>query len=100
MVSFRDIETPQQALDWTEHLNNKWPERVDVIDHIVAQVQALPFSDTNLVELCTGAGALATALLSALRHNRCRPCKGCGRHKPVWRPLSKYEQTRVTNPCS
>ncbi|MEM7030257.1 MAG: class I SAM-dependent methyltransferase [Chloroflexota bacterium] len=66
MVTFRDLQTPQQALDWTAQLNDKWPERIAVIDHIISLLQKLPFSDIHIVELCPGVGTLALALLSAI----------------------------------
>lgn len=65
MVSFRDLETPEQALAWANQLTEKWPERSTIIDHTVAQLQALSQTLT-VVELCCGAGILGQAILTAL----------------------------------
>lgn len=66
MVSFRDLETTEQALAWTNQLNEKWPERRTIIDHIVGQLQTLPQQPLTVVELCCGAGVLGQALLSRI----------------------------------
>ncbi len=55
---------------WAEHLNLRWPERRTVVQHIKEQINALPFSSPQVVELCAGHGVLAEALLTWLPHIR------------------------------
>jgi len=64
-MSFRDLQTTADVLAWIDRLNADRPERTEVIQHIVTQVEALPFPELHVVELCPGAGLLAEALLTA-----------------------------------
>jgi predicted TPR repeat methyltransferase len=64
MLTFRTLRTTKDALQWTVSLEERWPERETVRQHIVAQVAALAFPAPHLVELCVGAGSLAERLLT------------------------------------
>jgi cyclopropane fatty-acyl-phospholipid synthase-like methyltransferase len=48
---------------WLAHLNNRWPERREIIEHIGQQVQKLAVTAPHVVELGSGAGQLAGYLL-------------------------------------
>jgi SAM-dependent methyltransferase len=64
LLSFRDLRTPDDVGIWVAGLNERWPQRGEVIQHIHEQLSALPFPQPQVVELCTGPGLLAEALLS------------------------------------
>ena len=58
------VETPEDAADWLAYLDGRWPQRRQVIDHILDIVR--PCAPERTVELCCGVGALGAALLTAL----------------------------------
>ncbi|NKB66979.1 MAG: methyltransferase domain-containing protein [Candidatus Latescibacteria bacterium] len=60
---FRD---PAGLDEWLAGLDQRWPARAQVIDHLVEQVRALNPTDPKVVELAAGAGNLGAALLEAL----------------------------------
>lgn len=66
MLSFRDIQTLDEADEWAASLQTRWPERVELMQHIVAQLKALPFPALQVVELGSGPGLLAELLLREL----------------------------------
>lgn len=65
-LSFRDLKTPADVDRWLTRLNNDWPERHDVMQHIGQQIAALPFPRPHIVELGLGPGQLAEALLDRM----------------------------------
>ena len=68
--SFRQLETQQHALEYAQRLNNEWPERAQICQHIAQQVvhtaDHLNTAAPHVLELCCGPGMLAEALLVAL----------------------------------
>jgi hypothetical protein len=64
--SFHDIRTPDDIPHWLAHLDQKWPERTVVMEHICQQVEALPYATGQVVELGVGPGQLGQALLDRL----------------------------------
>lgn len=66
MLSFRNIRSEDDVVDYVDRLNRKWPERRDVIRQIYEQIKALPFLQPHIVELCSGPGQLAEFLLKEL----------------------------------
>lgn len=66
MSRFQKYDTPRAVRDYVDRLNNNWPERPQVMNHIVAQIDALNVPQLAVLELCCGAGLLAATLLDAL----------------------------------
>jgi len=71
-LSFRNLKTDQDIEKWLQQLNNDWPERVTIVEHITQQIQhwqqvnLTQASALTVLELCPGAGQLAVALWQAL----------------------------------
>lgn len=63
---FHEIDSTEKVAAYTANLNNNWPIRQQVVQHIVQQVSDLAFSPPHVLELCSGAGLLAEQLLRAL----------------------------------
>jgi SAM-dependent methyltransferase len=66
LLTFQNLQTPEDIVQWTAQLNRSRPERAEVIRHIIDQVAVLPFPAAQVVELGCGPGQLAEALLVAL----------------------------------
>jgi SAM-dependent methyltransferase len=66
LLTFQNLKTPEDIVQWTAQLNRNRPERAEIIRHIIDQVAALPFPAAQVVELGCGSGQLAEALLVAL----------------------------------
>lgn len=66
MLTSRNLQSQEDIIQWNARLDRERPERQDVIRHIVNQVAALPFPAAEVVELCSGTGQLAEALLITL----------------------------------
>lgn len=67
-MSFRDIDSPTSAVEYTEYLNEKWGERAPVMDVISSTIAALGIKAPTILELCCGSGLLGQKLLTALPH--------------------------------
>ena len=65
-MSFRNLRSSDDVVEYAASLDARWPERSQVIRHIRRQVNALPFSKAHVVELGSGPGLLARHLLSEL----------------------------------
>jgi SAM-dependent methyltransferase len=63
LITFRDLRTLEDVSEWMVSLETRWPERVEVMQHIIEQIKALPFSEPHVVELGSGPGLLAELLL-------------------------------------
>ena len=59
----REFENTTDITDWAQSLDDRWPERRDIMQHISQQLQKVPFLRPNIVELCCGPGTLAEFLL-------------------------------------
>ncbi|MDA0711899.1 MAG: class I SAM-dependent methyltransferase [bacterium] len=59
----REFTDSDELIAWSQSLDDRWPERRDVVRHIGELVLRVPFLKPNVVELCCGAGALAEFLL-------------------------------------
>jgi SAM-dependent methyltransferase len=66
MITFRDLRTQADAAEWAAGLQTRYPERAEVMRHIIAQLTALPFPAPQVVELAPGPGLLAELLLRDL----------------------------------
>lgn len=66
MLTSGNLKDTADIVQWTARLDRERPERTEVIQHIINQVGALPFPAIEVVELGSGAGRLAEALLAAL----------------------------------
>lgn len=68
MGRFRDVNSSTTAAQYGINLNERWPVRVQVMEHIIKQLDALPFAPLHLLEFCIGPGALAEQMLRRLPH--------------------------------
>lgn len=59
----REFTDTEELVAWSQSLDDRWPERRQVMRHIHVQLERLYFSKLNVVELCCGAGVLAEFLL-------------------------------------
>lgn len=66
MLTFRDLRTRDDIVQWSAGLIEQWPERPAIMAHIRAQIERLPFSAPHVVELGAGPGPLAELLLAAI----------------------------------
>ncbi|NJN94742.1 MAG: class I SAM-dependent methyltransferase [Anaerolineales bacterium] len=66
MLTFRDLRTQADVAEWTAGLQTRYPERTEVMQHLVGQLKALPFPVPHVVELGPGPGLLAELLLREL----------------------------------
>lgn len=64
MLSFRDLRTLDDVAKWVTGLNESWPQRSEVMQHISRRINNLPFPAPHVVELCAGPGLLAEMLLA------------------------------------
>jgi hypothetical protein len=66
MLTFRDLRTFDDIVQWSAELVSQWPERPAVMAHIQSRLERLPFPTPHVVELAPGPGHLAELLLAAL----------------------------------
>lgn len=66
MISFHDLRTQADAAEWAASLQRRYPERAEVMQHLLTQLKALPFPALQVVELAPGPGLLAGLLLREL----------------------------------
>lgn len=62
-MAFRTFESTDEAAAYAAGLDERWPERAAIQAHLSAQLALPAGQPAQVVELCTGAGALATRLL-------------------------------------
>ena len=63
-ISFRDIKTQADVTEWLAGVEERWPARKQVAQHISKQIRDLPFPTPRVLELCPGPGGLAEVLLT------------------------------------
>lgn len=66
MLTFRDLRTQEDVAEWTAGLQTRYPERTEMMQHLIAQLKALPFPPLQVVELGPGPALLAKLLLREL----------------------------------
>ena len=54
----KDFSTPEGVDAWVGSLDERWPERKQVKEHIAGLVESLPTDQPRLVELAPGSGPL------------------------------------------
>lgn len=59
----REFKNTTDITDWAQSLEDRWPERRHIVQHIGEQLQRVPFLRPNILELCCGPGMLAEFLL-------------------------------------
>ena len=59
----REFENTTDIINWAQSLDDRWPERREILQHVSQQLQHVPFLRPNVVELCCGPGMLAEFLL-------------------------------------
>lgn len=59
----KEFDSVAELVEWAKSLDERWPERQQVMQHICAQLTRVPFLKPNVVELCCGAGTLAEFLM-------------------------------------
>ncbi|MGY8827531.1 MAG: class I SAM-dependent methyltransferase [Candidatus Latescibacterota bacterium] len=60
----RDFHSREGVDEWLDSLDERWPQRNQLTQHIAEQVGKLPFAKPEVIELCCGGGRLAEKLLS------------------------------------
>lgn len=68
----RDFHSAEGVEEWLDSLDERWPQRHEVAQHIVEQIGQLPFDAPTALELCCGGGRLGKKLLHtfpALRYS-------------------------------
>lgn len=66
-MPYRILHSQEEVADYAQSLDDRWPERPQIIEHISAQLAdhaATLSSPLHVVELCCGAGKLAEHLLA------------------------------------
>ena len=63
---FRQYDKPEAIVAYLQRLETQWPERGAIVQHIVDSVMALRQPQPHVLELCSGPGRLAAALLAAV----------------------------------
>ena len=63
-MSFRDVRSADDVPDYVAGLELRWPQRREVVRHICQQVSRVPYAAPHVVELGSGSGILARALLT------------------------------------
>ena len=63
MLTFRNLRTTEEVAHWLAGLEERWPERETVVEHIICQVNRLSLPLESLIELCPGTGTMAERLL-------------------------------------
>ena len=62
----RDFHSPEGVDEWLQSLDDRWPARVELAQHIVEQIATRRAVEPHAVELAPGGGKLAEQMLSAL----------------------------------
>ena len=59
----REFDSDEEIVLWADSLDERWPERLDVRQHIIALIRDLGMSQPRIVELCSGDGRFAKEIL-------------------------------------
>ena len=62
----RDFHSPKGVDEWLQSLDDRWPARAELAQHIVEQIATRRAVEPHAVELAPGGGKLAEQMLSAL----------------------------------
>ena len=62
----RDFHSPEGIDEWLQSLDDRWPARANLAQHIIEQIDALPNFGPHVLELAPGGGKLAEQLLSVV----------------------------------
>ena len=62
----RDFHSPEGVDEWLQSLDDRWPARAELAEHIIEQIATRRAVEPHAVELAPGGGKLAEQMLSAL----------------------------------
>ena len=65
-MSFRNIQTKTDVIDYRKRLTDGYPDRPIIISHIIEQIEHLGVAKPAVAELCIGPGQLAEVLFEAI----------------------------------
>ncbi len=63
MMAHRKLGGPDDVAEYANYLDEGWPARQQVIDHLCGQLQGMATKPLKVLELCTGPGALSQQIL-------------------------------------
>ena len=62
----RYFHSAEGVEEWLDSLDERWPQRGELAQHIIEEIGLLPVANPSALELCCGGGRLAEKLLNAL----------------------------------
>lgn len=64
-MSYRILDGPEAVTEYIRYLDEGWPERTAIADHICERLARIPGDTLRILEVCCGPGELAAAVLDA-----------------------------------
>ena len=63
IMAFRTFNSQAEVAEYAQSLNDRWPQRAQIVAHISRQLDQLPAGAPHVLEFCCGAGLLAHQIL-------------------------------------
>jgi hypothetical protein len=68
IMAYRILNSAAEVAAYAESLDERWPQRDAIAQHLSDQLAGLEYTAPHVVELCVGPGKLASVLLAAHPH--------------------------------
>ena len=65
-MSFREIQTATDVINYQNRLTSNYPDRPEIIKWIIREIQRIEAENPTVAELCIGSGQLARAMCEAV----------------------------------